>query len=396
MANTPYNVAWITHFPLEWREDLPEGWQGIPKGHPMTWQRVLLDELAGDEQFNLHIVSLSKHYPRTMSWTRGRVTFHAVKMAGGLRAPTYFWYDTLVVRRLLIRIQPDVVHAWGAERGAGLVADRLPWPYLMTVQGLMTWYVGLGEANAHERLAARMERQVFARAPVITTESRFAVSFIRERFPAVRIEQIEHAPAWPFHRMQRQPPDGVLRCLFVGTPIWRKGFDTLLAALDRIGAEIPWELAVTGTADAAYPQSLKHAVSSATWSRIAFLGNLPAEAVARELSRATMLVFPTRADTSPNAVKEAAVAGVPVMGTKVGGIPDYIIDGKNGSLVEPGNTPALADAIRAAWRHPLFGKGRVDEATLAQVREYLSPRAMARRFAGVYTELGELNRGARG
>ena len=90
------------------------------------------------------------------------------------------------------------------------------------------------------------------------------------------------------------------------------------------------------------------------------------------------------ADVSPNSVKEAVVAGVPVIGSAVGGIPDYVFPGRNGVLHSPDNLPELIEAIRAACRHPQFSKGEVDATTLAQTREYLSPKLMGEKFLAAY------------
>jgi glycosyltransferase involved in cell wall biosynthesis len=100
-----------------------------------------------------------------------------------------------------------------------------------------------------------------------------------------------------------------------------------------------------------------------------------------------MLLFPTRADTSPNAVKEAVVAGVPVVASRIGGIPDYVVPGKNGILFEPDSVEACVQGLREAMEHPLFRSGLVDQQTLRAMREYLSPKAMAEKFLAAYHEL---------
>jgi glycosyltransferase involved in cell wall biosynthesis len=100
-----------------------------------------------------------------------------------------------------------------------------------------------------------------------------------------------------------------------------------------------------------------------------------------------MLLFPTRADTSPNSVKEAVVAGVPVVASAVGGITDYVFSGRNGILFAPGNVEECTHAIRAACQHPQFGRGQVDAATLAQVCDYLLPRRMGEGFLKIYQAL---------
>ena len=97
-----------------------------------------------------------------------------------------------------------------------------------------------------------------------------------------------------------------------------------------------------------------------------------------------MLLMPTRADTSPNAVKESVVAGVPVVAASVGGIPDYVVPQKNGLLFPAGDLEAFVVAIRTACAHPLFGRGQVDPTTLVTEREYLSPELMARKFLAAY------------
>ena len=63
------------------------------------------------------------------------------------------------------------------------------------------------------------------------------------------------------------------------------------------------------------------------------------------MEKAWCLVLPTRADTSPNVVKEARVMGLPVITTPYGGQSDYIEDGRNGYLVEPDDIAALSDRI---------------------------------------------------
>ena len=133
-----------------------------------------------------------------------------------------------------------------------------------------------------------------------------------------------------------------------------------------------------------YIESLRRSVSAPTWERVEFKHHLLPHEVAAELATPTMLLMPTRADTSPNAVKEAVVAGLPVVAASVGGIPDYVKHGKNGLLFPPGDLEAFIQAIRSACAHPLFGRGQVEPETLATERDYLSPELMAKKFLAAY------------
>jgi hypothetical protein len=76
-----------------------------------------------------------------------------------------------------------LIHAWGREKGAGLIASRLPWPYVMTIQGLFAWYKQRTKMPPYDRFVEIVERISLKRARVVTTESNFAVRFLAENHP---------------------------------------------------------------------------------------------------------------------------------------------------------------------------------------------------------------------
>jgi glycosyltransferase involved in cell wall biosynthesis len=182
----------------------------------------------------------------------------------------------------------------------------------------------------------------------------------------------------------RRPQTAPVQFLSVGGLGQRKGTDLLFAALERLAAEMDFRLKVITGPAPHYIESLRASVSAKTWERVEFKQHLLPHEVAVELETPTMLLMPTRADTSPNAVKESVVAGVPVVAASVGGIPDYVLPDRNGLLFPAGDLEAFIQSIRSAGAHPLFGQGQVDAATLATEREYLSPELMAKKFLAAY------------
>ncbi len=70
--------------------------------------------------------------------------------------------------------------------------------------------------------------------------------------------------------------------------------------------------------------------------------------MARHLAASDLLALPSWAEGTPNVVLEALAAGRPVVASRVGGIPDTIIEGTTGLLVPPRDVPELALALRAA------------------------------------------------
>ena len=344
---------------------------------------VLLEELQAGQDVNIHALVLRRGLEQDVEFERLGGRFHVLKLPRVPRTLSLFWPDTLVLRRAVRRIQPDLVHAWGSERGCGLIASRLGVPWLMTIQGLLTWYRERIPMGGYEKLLTRLEHVSLRRASVATTESTFAVEFLRQRYPALSVRQVEHAPNRAFHQCVRRPQLRPIRFI-TGSLSIRKGSDLLLRALNRLRAEMEFELIVVGGRNQPLLDSLKDDLSPELEQRIHYRSDLSPSQVADELATATIMVLPTRADTSPNSIKEAVVAGVPVVASRVGGIPDYVVPEKNGLLTASESVEELIASLRAACAHPLFSRGNVDTATWQQMREYLSPALMAGRFVEAY------------
>ncbi|PYI86815.1 MAG: hypothetical protein DME26_08290, partial [Verrucomicrobia bacterium] len=196
--SSPLTVAWIPDFPIELLPGVPERISRLRSSHSLSWERVLLDEFRNHPALKLHVLILRKQFERTETLEHNGVVFHLLKAPRGLRAPSFFWIDTLLFGRALHRIRPDVVHAWGTERGAALVASRLPYPYVVTIQGLLSWYAERVPLARYEKFAAFLEKVSLPRAPLVTTESTFAVEYLKRKWPRLRIMQAEHASNWIF------------------------------------------------------------------------------------------------------------------------------------------------------------------------------------------------------
>jgi glycosyltransferase involved in cell wall biosynthesis len=130
--------------------------------------------------------------------------------------------------------------------------------------------------------------------------------------------------------------------VFVGELRKLKGVDVLIDALTRLAREGRRVTAIVVGAGA--DRAVFEKAADDLGEAVRFAGAMPARA-AFALGR--MLVVPSRAESLPYIVLEAAAAGVPIIATNVGGIPE-IFGPDAGDLVPPGDPAALAQAIAAA------------------------------------------------
>jgi glycosyltransferase involved in cell wall biosynthesis len=98
---------------------------------------------------------------------------------------------------------------------------------------------------------------------------------------------------------------------------------------------------------------------------------------------ADLAVLPSRTEGSPNALLEAMAAGVPVVATAVGGVPEIATDGETALLVKPADAHALADAMARLLADAQLGFRLADRARQLARQRY-TPEERTRRLVGIY------------
>ncbi len=146
---------------------------------------------------------------------------------------------------------------------------------------------------------------------------------------------------------QRMGPSSALRIAFLGRMDATKGAHVLIEALRRI-PELSLHLdiygVVQGEAGASYTQRLKQLAMGD--SRIHFHDPIPPAEVVSRLRQYNVLAVPSQLlETGPMVVLEAFAAGIPVIGSNLGGIAELVEDGVNGLLVEPQSIKGWTDAF---------------------------------------------------
>lgn len=289
----------------------------------------------------------------------------------------------------LRRTPRGLLHAhfgWTAADCA-LAARKLSLPFLVSFHGTdLTVLPG-------DAAWSRYYPPMLARADGVTVVSQFLERKLRALGYRGRIDLIPSGvrlSAFPFTGGPR--PGGAPRLLFVGRLQDGKGVDVLLAAVARLRAEgLGATLTVVGDGPLRR-ESEDSAASAALGESVRFLGTCSHAEVRREMAASDLVVVPSQIlpnglqEGSPVVCKEAQAIGVPVVATRVGGIPETFAPELRQELVPSSDHEALAAQIRRLWEDRDRWPERV-----ARQREWVeaefSWEKIAIRLSGVYERL---------
>ncbi|MDQ3795292.1 MAG: glycosyltransferase family 4 protein [Actinomycetota bacterium] len=163
-----------------------------------------------------------------------------------------------------------------------------------------------------------------------------------------------------------------------------KGVARFLKAAARVAPQFP-EVHFVVAGDGPLRQELAALTEDLDLgNRVHFLGF---RSDASELMRSLdVLVVPSLTEGSPLVTLEAMAAGIPVVASAVGGIPDQIRHDKEGLLVPPGDTDAIGDALLALLRDPDKAR-RLGEAGRRRAAAHFSHATMVWQIEGVYRDV---------
>jgi glycosyltransferase involved in cell wall biosynthesis len=180
--------------------------------------------------------------------------------------------------------------------------------------------------------------------------------------------------------------DKAPRLLMLGELGHRKGTEDVIAALATPEVrQGNWSAVLAGNGPV---DKFRASVASLGLAdRIDLPGWRNTEQVRDLLQTADILLLPSRHEGLPMAILEAMAAGVAVISTPVGAIPDAIIDSESGLLVPPGDVPALARAILRLLTDQQLRRRLADNAR-SRFEEMFTIDRTADGVAALYRELG--------
>ena len=249
-------------------------------------------------------------------------------------------------RRLLKRYRGKVDVALINTQALGLLAKgpMRELPTILSIDATVGQFTAL-EYTPHDRwtprqlrLMQRLERRALRNAAAAMAWTGWNAAALESEYDLENLQAETVHPGldagWWGEAAARRPRDrqGPMRVLFVGNDVERKGLPTLIEAVAALGDEAVLDVVSGDEIDERDFVRVHRGVTAGS------------ERLRELYAEADVFALPTHADAVPWAVLEAMAAGLPVVASGVGAIPEML--GESGETVPPGDPEALAAALR--------------------------------------------------
>lgn len=340
------------------------------RGHKVG---LVVDSLANDGQTESRLQALLPHAELGVH----RFAMPRLFGAGDVGTP-------FAVRRLARALDIDILHGHGAKGGFYARLARIGGGKavaLYTPHGGVLHFSG---ASLSGRIFHRLERALMAQTGAIIFESTYARATYSALIgaPTCPTEVIHNGLA-PDEFVPVQPAADAADFVFVGELRDLKGIHVLVEALASVTGPDgrPATLAMAG--DGPDREQLETRIAALDLGgRVELLGAQPARPT---FSKGRVAVVPSLAESLPYVILEAAAARLPVISTRVGGIPE-IFGPTAPSLIPANDADALRVAMQAALDHPDAANAEM-LTRLAHVEKHFSLAAMTESIETLYLGL---------
>ncbi len=321
-------IAILTNYPSDYKSFT---------GGVETATAGLLEGLSEyQDHYEFQIISFTRDKKAMEAERKDGFTFFKIITPHNWQRPRLL-YKVVKAIHLIDQIQPDLVHsqdsiAWGI---AGTLSRKKS---LLTIHGVKSQEANkrLGWEKWAASADALFEKRVWHSYKNILCVSSYIQNLIRNDCYTYLIP---NAVRSTFFSVQRRNSSDKPLLLFVGGLSPLKGPEDLINAHNILRKQFPnLQTIFCGLFET---DQYKKRLRSLSVDGIQFVGLVDEDGLKKWLSIASVLVLPSLQENAPIVISEAMAAGVPVVATKVGGIPEMVEDNKTGYLYPPGDIQQL-------------------------------------------------------
>jgi glycosyltransferase involved in cell wall biosynthesis len=249
-----------------------------------------------------------------------------------------FWRSIFTTIR---KIQPDIVHAQSLMSGIPAMISKkiLKIPYIVWGRGSDV-YIPKGYIKLTSKTVIKNAETAIA----LNKDMKRAMQDIYNRDIVIVPNGINLSdyPDDPCLKDSATHRNGIL---YVGRLSPVKGVEYLIRSMKHVHDEIPDAILILIGSGKEREQLTTLSIQLGIQNYVQFIGLVSRDKVRTFMQQADIFVLPSLSEGIPNVILEAMACGLPIIASRVGGIPDLITNGKNGYLVEAKDTSDLADKI---------------------------------------------------
>jgi glycosyltransferase involved in cell wall biosynthesis len=320
------------------------------------WIVSTLRELQHRHDLEIHVVSPHDYLIHDLNFMDENIHYHFFSIGIPFlhrHWPGFFPWDYLTtfrantnkIKKIIRKINPDIVHLYGAENAyfTSSILHLLHLPHLVTIQGFLFLVDSLKtDYGIKKRIA--IEKEIYSRAKNFGIRYPFMEEEIRKLNPNAKFY-------WHHVPVNVYIPESIHKSydlVFFAHLSKVKGIEDFIKAIGIISKKIPGIKAkIIGPASSEYMDYLKDlAMKSGSFGNIEFLGFISTQKELHKIvSQSKICVLPTYNDTVPGTIVESMLLETAVVSYNTGGIPSLNDDVKTIEIVEKGDLNGLVDKV---------------------------------------------------
>lgn len=236
-------------------------------------------------------------------------------------------------------------------------------------------------------------KKIFTKADYIQCISNFLANWAKQKGAACPIEVVPNGvdmKKFPISNFQFSKKENKSQKIIITTSrlVYKNGIDVIIKAvaeLKKIASDLNFKIQILGSGPD--EEKLKNLAKELRIGDIVlFLGHIEPEKVYDYLANADIFVRPSRSEGLGSSFLEAMGAGLPIIGTHVGGIPDFLKDSETGLFCEVDNSQDLAEKIKLLMMDEKLAK-RISDNGRQLVLEKYNWDSIARKMRLIFNNL---------
>ena len=304
------------------------------------------------DEFDFRILTLCRGISRHTVEMRDGISFHFLGIPDRWFTRPHVIPNVVNTHSELKKLQPDLVHCQDnmALAVAAIIAHQ--GKKVFTVHGIKSVESNVWEGPEYwsHQMDALLERWVRKRFDEVIMISPYVGRFLPD---AVKKHCITNPVRSMFFQLP-QPGIDSRRILFVGVLTRLKRPLDAIKAFEAVGRAFPdATLSIVGESqDRDYEREINQYIHETRLDGVEFMGVRSQEEIVALMRDSGVLVLPSVQENTPMVIAEAMASGLPVIASRVGGVPLMVNEGKDGLLFDSGDVESLARLIMEILSRP--------------------------------------------